>query len=152
MKKRWHAYPVVLATIVSGLLVLTGCDDEVRISYGKLPAPARAFIETFFPAESCVRAGREKDDGRKEYKVELSNGTEIVFDASGEWIEVDCKFSALPGGVLPGAVSAHIAGHYPQCVPYKVERQAGGYEVSVSGSLELVYSAEGTFVREQRDF
>lgn len=152
MKMKRHTYLAVLAAMVSGLLILTGCDDEVRISYGKLPSQAQAFIETFFPAESCVRAEREKDDGRKEYKAELSNGTEIEFDASGEWIEVDCKFSALPGGVLPEAVSAHIAEHYPQCVPYKVERQAGGYEVSVSGSLELIYSADGTFVRERRDF
>lgn len=67
MKKRWHTYMAVLAAMVSGLLILTDCDDEVRISYGKLPSQAQAFIETFFPAESCVRAEREKDDGRKEY-------------------------------------------------------------------------------------
>lgn len=152
MRKKRRTYPAVLAAMLACLLILAGCDDEVRISYGKLPSQAQAFIETFFPAESCVRAEREKDNGRKEYKVELSNGTQIEFNASGQWIEVDCQFSALPAGVLPEAVSAHMAGHYPQAVPYKVERQIGGYEVSISGGLELIYSADGTFVREQHDF
>lgn len=152
MKKKRRTYPAVLAAMLSGLLILAGCDDEVRISYGKLPSQAQAFIETFFPAESCVRAEREKNNGRKEYKAELSSGTEIEFDASGQWIEVDCKFSALPAGILPEAISAHMGDHYPQAVPYKAERQPGGYEVSVGGSLELIYNAGGGFVREQQDF
>ena len=85
MKKKRRTYPAVLAAMLSGLLILAGCDDEVRISYGKL-------------------------------------------------------------------ISAHMGDHYPQAVPYKVERQPGGYEVSVGGSLELIYNAGGGFVREQQDF
>ena len=81
----------VLATCVANLLVLSGC-EEVRIPYGKLPSKAKAFIETFFPNESCIYAERERDDGRREYKVELSDGTEIGFYESGDWKSVDCKY------------------------------------------------------------
>ncbi len=81
----------VLATCVANLLALSGC-EEVRIPYGKLPSKAKAFIETFFPNESCIYAERERDDGRREYKVELSDGTEIGFYESGDWKSVDCKY------------------------------------------------------------
>ena len=32
----------------------------------------------------------------------------------------------------------------------KTERAPGGYEVTIGSGLELIYSADGTFVREER--
>lgn len=145
-------YLRVLATVLAGLLTFTGCDDEKTIGCDELPSAARTFIEQYFPARTPHHVQREKDDGCRKYECTLDDGTQLEFDASGEWTEVDCKFSALPEGILPGRVAGHLAANYPQVVAYKVERQLGGYEVSVSGSLELIYGADGAFVREQRDF
>lgn len=147
--KRIGRYTAVLAAIVAGLLTMTGCDDEERISYGKLPSAARAFIETYFPAESCTYAERDRADGRREYKAVLSNGTEIEFDAAGQWTEVDCKFSLLPAASRPNGSSR-------TCRPLSRRRnlqdrtRPGGYEVTIGSGLELIYSADGTFVREER--
>lgn len=140
----------VLTALFSMSLIVWGCDDEQSISYGKLPSAARIFIETFFPEESCTYAEREKDDGRKEYRAELSNGTEIVFDAQGLWLEVDCKFSLLPDGIVPTEIVEDLAGRYPDAGIYKIERAMGGYEISISNGLELIYSADGTFIRVER--
>lgn len=140
----------VLTAFFSLLLGLVGCDDEVRISYGKLPEAARLFIETYFPTESCTYAERDRDDGRKEYKAVLTNGTKIEFDATGQWTEVDCKFSRLPAGIVPQRIVEDLAVRYPEAGVYKIERQMGGYEVSIGNGLELIYSADGTFVREER--
>ena len=129
----------VLAGLFACLLTLTACDDERTIGYDELPSAARTFIERYFPARTVHHVQREKDDGRRKYECTLDDGTQLEFDASGEWTEVDCKFSALPEGILPGRVAEHLAEFYPQAVAYKVERQLGGYEVSVSGSLELIY-------------
>lgn len=140
-------YLAVLATVVAGLLSLAGCDDEQCISYGKLPSAARAFIETFFPTESCVYAERDRDDGRREYEARLSNGTEIKFDSSGQWIEVDCKFSLVPAGIVPEAIVTDVAVRYPDSGIYKIGRALGGYEISIGSGLELIYSSDGQFVR-----
>ena len=137
----------VLATMFAGLLALSGC-EEMRIPYGKLPSKAKAFIETFFPNESCIYAERERDDGRKEYKAELSNGTEIEFYESGDWKKVDCKYSLLPEGIVPQAIVDDLAVRYPGAGIYKAERERGGYEISIGNGLELIYSADGTFIRE----
>lgn len=142
----------LLATVLGSLLVLMGCDDEKTIGYSELPLSARTFIEQYFPARTALHVQREKDDGRRKFECTLDDGTQLEFDASGAWMEVDCKFSALPAGILPETISAHLGEHYPQAIPYKIERQPGGYEVSISGSLELIYNAEGRFVREQQDF
>lgn len=139
-------------TIVAGLLLLAGCerDDEQRIPYEKLPAAARTFIETYFPAESCLYAERERDDGRREYEARLNNGTEIKFDDAGEWLEVDCKFSLLPAGIAPQVIVEDVAARYPGAGIYKIDREPWGYEVKISGGLDLIYAADGTFIREDR--
>ena len=139
----------VLATCVANLLVLSGC-EEVRIPYGKLPSKAKAFIETFFPNESCIYAERERDDGRREYKVELSDGTEIGFYESGDWKSVDCKYSLLPAGIVPQAIVDDLAVRFPEARISKAARERGGYEIAIGNGLELIYSADGTFIREDR--
>ena len=133
------------------LLLSAGCDDEKQIGYGKLPAAAQAFIEHYFPECQVVSAEREKDDGGKEYQVTLCNGTQIEFDARGDWTSVDCKFSLLPEGIIPEPIRADLATRYPEAAVHKIERQLGGYELSLSNAKQLIYAADGTFVREEID-
>lgn len=45
-----------------------------------------------------------------------------------------------------------MAVRYPDAQAYKIEKELGGYEISISRSLDLYYSADGKFIREQRDF
>ncbi|PWM44128.1 PepSY-like domain-containing protein [uncultured Alistipes sp.] len=147
--KRIGIIGLLLALV--GMLGLQSCDDEREISYGKLPSLARAFIETYFPDQSVSYAERDKDDGRREYSVVLSNGTEIDFDQNGDWESVDCKFSVLPEGIVPQSIAEDMAIRYPDAKAYKIERQLGGYELSIGQGRELVYAADGTFIREQFD-
>ena len=93
---------------------------------------------------------RDKDDGTTEYEAWLSDGAELEFDEQGEWTSVDCKFSALPDGILPESIATDITARYPDTVPYKVEKQPGGYEIDIPG-WELYYNNQGTFIRAERD-
>ena len=145
MKLKYLFVTFLLTTLLCG-----GCEDEQKIPYKKLPSAARAFIETYFPGESCVSAERDRDDGRREYEARLSNGAELTFDSSGQWLEVDCKFSLLPEGIVPPAISEDVGSRYPGAGIYKIERALGGYELSIGSGLELIYSADGTFIREDR--
>ena len=46
------------------------------------------------------------------------------------------------------AIVEDLAVRYPGAKIYKAERERGGYEIKITGGLELIYSADGTFVRE----
>lgn len=146
MKKR----AIFLLTALVGLFMWTGCkdDDDKAIRYGNLPDGAKAFVETYFPGTSVVYAEQEKDDGRVEYTVVLNDATKIQFDAGGAWTSVDCQYGVLPDGILLPAIKTHMAENYPNAVAYKVEREMGGYEVSIDKGVELIYTSDGTFVRE----
>lgn len=139
--------------LLSVILTAASCDkdDEKEIGYNALPAKAQQFIAQYFPMTECTRAVRDKDGGTTEYEAWLSDGTELEFDGQGDWTSVDCKFSALPDGILPESIATDIAARYPDAVPYKVEKQPGGYEIDIPG-WELYYNYQGTFIRAERDW
>ena len=143
-------YAMLLAALVAGVLLFTEC-ASMRIPYRRLPAKAKAFIETYFPAESCVYAERDRDDGRREYEVKLSNGTDIDFHASGDWKKVDCEYSFLPAGIVPQAIVDDLAVRFPGGRISKAERERGGYKLTLGNGAEMIYSSDGGFVRVEYD-
>ena len=105
--KQVFVKPLLLLLVI---LAAASCDkDEKEIGYDALPQKARQFIAQYFPGVKCTRAVRDKDDGTTEYEAWLSDGTELDFDGQGDWTSVDCKFSALPNGILPEAIATDIA-------------------------------------------
>ena len=129
-----------IGAMLAGLLVFQSCEEH-KISPDKLPEAAKTFI-TF--------AEKEKDDGVVKYNVRLSDGTEIDFDKDGVWTSVDCEFSVLPDGILPASISEYITANYPQAKAYKADKELGGYEVTITGGLELLFNSAGEFIRESR--
>lgn len=142
-------YPVILCFLLAAFALLQGCDER-KISVKRLPEPARTFVGKYFPGMTIVSAEKEKDDGKVTYSVRLSEGSELEFDKAGFWTDVDCGFSVLPEGILPDDIAEYVGSSYPQEAAYKVERKAGGYEVTLSSGAELLFNAAGEFVRSSR--
>lgn len=147
-----------VALMWAAVAVICGCDmDEGTMKYSALPQEAKTFVENHFPGVEPGMCKWERDDGHKTYELLLSDGTELEFDSSGRWLEVDCKFGALPEGILPAAITEDLAVRYPLSPAYKATRRTGGYEVSVYaqppyGALDVYYTAAGAFVRALPDF
>ena len=143
-----------LATFLSIVfaMVAVAChgSDEKEIGYTELPAQAQQFVKQYFPSATYSRVEKEKDHGKWEYEATLSDGTKIDFNNKGEWKSVDCKFSALPSGIIPDVIAADIAKRYPSQQPYKIEKEPGGYEIDIPG-FDLYYSSTGKFIRAEID-
>ena len=67
----------------------------------------------------------------------LSNG-KVEFLKDGNWKEVDCKYSSVPEAVLPDAINQYVKTNYAGQKVLKIEKEdRGGYEIKLSGGLEL---------------
>lgn len=114
-----------LATVLSIVfaLVAVAChsSDEKEIGYTELPVQAQQFVQQYFSSAAYTYVEKEKDNGKWEYEATLSDGTKIDFNNKGEWKSVDCKFSALPSGIILDVIAADIAKRYPSQQPYKIE-------------------------------
>lgn len=143
-----------LATFLSIIfaMVAVAChsSDEKEIGYTELPVQAQQFVKQYFPTATYTYVEKEKDNGKWEYEATLSDGTKIDFNNKGEWKSVDCKFSALPSGIIPDVIAADIAKRYPSQQPYKIEKEIGGCEIDIPG-YDLYYSSTGKFIRAEID-
>ena len=84
---------LVLATTASA-----GNDKPIQVS--QLPQTAQQFIKKYF-GDRKVAFAKEESDFRKSYEIAFKNGDKIEFDRKGEWTDIDCKYSAVPTGIIP---------------------------------------------------
>ena len=84
MKKK-----TLLIAALTGILMLSSCDDDKAIPVEQLPAPAQAFIEKNYPGRTIMIAKKETEWFVTEYKAILDNGMEVKFDSDGMPIDID---------------------------------------------------------------
>ena len=150
VRKLLAFFPILL-----GVWMLSSCDDEKKIDFGDLPSEARSFIENYFPSADILSIVQEKEDGRKEYQVKLSNGTDMEFDEDGEWTNIECYFSPLPTGILPANVITKVEELHPEAYINGVEKELGGYvvEVTDAGGIDwdMRSNAQFEYVSQSQD-
>lgn len=141
--------------ILLGVWMLSSCDDEKKIDFGDLPSEARSFIENYFPSADILSIVQEKEDGRKEYQVKLSDGTDMEFDEDGEWTNIECYFNPLPTGILPANVITKVEELHPEAYINGVEKELGGYvvEVTDAGGIDwdMRFNAQFEYVSQSQD-
>ena len=147
VRKLLAFFPIFL-----GVWMLSSCDDEKKIDFGDLPSEARSFIENYFPSADILSIVQEKEDGRKEYQVKLSNGTDMEFDEDGEWTNIECYFSPLPTGILPANVITKVEELHPEAYINGVEKELGGYVTDADGiDWDMRFNAQFEYVSQSQD-
>ncbi|MDE6299266.1 MAG: PepSY-like domain-containing protein [Muribaculaceae bacterium] len=144
MKKIFNSLVVVLLAVTG--LSLTSCSDDdesTPISYNDLPYVSQQFIVTYFPwadVEAVYMEGGE-------YNVNLSDGTDIEFNLSGEWTDVDAMIGVtLPTGFYPSAIDMYISENIPGGGINEISRNVNGYEVELVDGQDLIFNLEGIFI------
>lgn len=125
---------------------------DTPINPAALPQAARTFITSTFPNDPIVLAERDKDLLRTEYSVELQSGTEIDFDAKGNWEDVSCKRIAggVPASVIPQKIKEYVAANYPNQAIVEISRDKRKIEVELSSDIDLEFDVNGRFLRVDR--
>ena len=94
----------VLSILVLALVAVqfAFAGDVITQDAKQLPLTARNFINQYFskPHISHIKIESEILQTKK-YEVLLTDRTEIDFDKKGNWLEVDCKKSAVPEALIP---------------------------------------------------
>lgn len=156
LKKSLLYLNLILMMAFTAVVVSCDDEDEKRLQFSELPQNAQQFIETYFGGTEVSRVIRDKDDGRTTYEVWLADGTEIDFLESGEWQNIDCRFSILPDGILPATIAADIDTRYPDAAIHGAEKQLGGIVVDLTRTdgtpLNVRYSSAGDYIGESVDY
>lgn len=121
--------------------------DIVTQDVGAIPAEASAYIKENFASAKIMSIKIEKELlGIKEYEVLLTDGTEIEFNPSGEWKQVENKIAFVPMKLLEAPISAYLKQNYPDRKVVSLKKKEKGFEVELDTRLELVFTKDGKFL------
>lgn len=113
-----------------------------------LPPAAKTMLANNFNSEvSLVKI--DKNFGRiSEYDVILKDGTEISFDASGNWKEIETNVGkSVPKALVPAGVKAFMKKAQPGTHVIGIDKERNGFTVELSNGVEMKFDKEGNFKR-----
>lgn len=145
MKKLRNLF--VFTCLLGASALIVSCDNEKTISANELPSSAQEFINAHFSTAQIANVQKENEGlGGEEFKVHLNDGTEIKFDKSGEWKEVDAPGNAsIPSQFIPQNILSHIAGNYTNASVVSVSKDSKRYEIELANGMDLKYDLAGNF-------
>ena len=136
-----------ILALMTGILTASA-GDRYTHDVNVLPTAAQTVIKNNFKSDiSHIKV--DKDLGRvSEYDVVLTDGTEITFDHSGNWKEVEVRRNgSVPSVFVPDAISSYIKKSEKNVTITGIEKKRNGYSVELSNGVEMKFDAQGKFLR-----
>lgn len=140
---------LLVVALIMGVVAATA-SDRIYHDDSALPAPAKAMLQKNFKAKvSIVKV--DTDFGRvSEYEVVLTDGTEVSFDRSGNWKEIETSIEKnVPSAFVPKAMEEYVKKNHKGTKIVGLEKKGarGGYEATLSNGIEARFDAQGNFLR-----
>ena len=142
---KWALAGAVVALVGLGI-AYEEMDIERHVPLEKMPPEARGFVETNFGGQKVVLSKKEQELFCKEYEVILDGGTKIKFDRKGRWTKVDCKYGALPMGILPARVERFLQTEYAGGIVTEAKRKGSRLKVEIDDRMELTFDRNDNLV------
>lgn len=121
-----------------------------NINPDQVPNSLRQFIALHYGKNVTItKAERDRKFSGFEYEVTLSNGAEIDYGVSEEWLEVE-DHNGVPFGIVGKEITDHVAKIHPKEKVVKIEREAKVFEVKLSNGAKLIYDHAGKFLRHDK--
>ena len=138
-------YILLIISII--LSVGTACSDDIKTTdINVLPGKAQKYLANFNSQISLIEIDKQIIGGDR-FEVLLVDGTEIDFNAEGEWTGIDCKAITVPSMFVPKSISNYITQHFPNLGIKKIEKDSRGYDVELTNGIDLKFDQKGVFLR-----
>jgi hypothetical protein len=138
-----------LATLFVTLIMFASCEKKGVITESQLPASSREFLKMHFAGVDITRIIKESEVLDKDYTVYLQNGFKVDFTKSGAWDEVNGLINELPQSILdllPASIMQYVGTAFSSQKIVKVNKERFGYEIELSGDIELEFDSNGNLL------
>ena len=140
MKNRF----LTLVTIL--FLGVTAFAQEKISQFEQLPANSQEFIKTYFKDYKISYVLSDKEITDIDYKVRFEDGTEIEFNAKGEWTDVSGNRNCIPTGFILKEITNFVEKNHKDLCITDIERDFNRFTVELNGHLEIEFNNKGKFI------
>lgn len=132
-------YIILAIAIITTGISAAYADDDRAITKEQLPKAAQEFLSKYFPTQKIALAKEETDFLDKTYEVIFVDGAKVEFSRNGEWKEVNCKFSAVPDGIVPAHILKYIDQNHEGAKVIEIDRDKRDIELKLNNRVELTF-------------
>lgn len=135
-------------SVLAVAMVTTSAQAQKVVKVDGLPRAAQEFVKKYYDVKSVFHVIMEDEFfSEKEYKVALTDGTELEFDSKGNWKEVDAELQAVPEDIIPRNVREYVNKSFPNNKIVQLSRSSRKYEVELTSGIDLDFDRNGKFIR-----
>lgn len=120
-------------------------EPEKPVTIKNLPQISQQFLSTHF-SNLTFSSGVQEGLNNVEYTIKYTDGTEVEFDAKGQWKEVKSRIS-VPDAIIPAKILQYVKVKYSNAEIVKIEKDRNGFEIELSNDIDLVFNTDGDFVK-----
>ncbi|MCM1005787.1 MAG: PepSY-like domain-containing protein [Prevotella sp.] len=134
--------------LMAGIGLSASARDRYTHDVNVLPAAARTVLKNNFKGDvSVIKV--DKDFGRvSEYEVILTDGSEVTFDRSGNWKDIESSMkSSVPDKMVPQAIRDWVKQNQKGARIVGIEKKRNGYEIELSNGIDAEFNSAGRFLR-----
>lgn len=135
---------LTLATIL--LLGVTAFAQNGMTKFEQLPAKSQEFIKTHFSDYQVSFVLTDKEFADVDYKVRFENGTEIEFNAKGDWTDVSGKQNCIPTGFILKEITDYVNAYHKDACITDVEREFNRITIELNNKLEIEFNSKGKLI------
>ncbi len=127
---------------------------DVHVETSTLPQNILDYISENYPDLTIVEA--EIEDNQN-FEIELSDGTELIFNSQGEFLGVDNEENEfddeeIDPSELPQNILDFINNNFPGVGIEEAELENNGnYEIELENDVELIFDGDGNFLGQAQD-
>ena len=103
----------------------------------QLPATAQEFVKTYFSDYTIQYIFSDREFADVDYKVRFEDGTEIEFNAKGDWTDVSGKQNCIPTGFILKEITNYVNTYHNDLCITDIEREFNRITVELSNNLEI---------------
>lgn len=136
---------MAFVALVAGM---AGASDRVVRDVNVLPAAARKMVADTYSLKNVSHIKIDSSFfGGDDYDVVFVDGTEIEFNAKGEWKEVDAGSKPVASAFVLKPIATYVKSNYPGQHIVQIKKERNKYEVELSSGLDLEFDRAGNFLR-----
>lgn len=141
MKKLFKVLALALVVVLGTATIKA---ERVEMSVDKMPAQVQTFLNDYYPGVKVENSWAKMMRPTTEpmwYRVNLSDGTKLWFDLTGNWYQVNAKKSTKPITIdlLPNDARKTITDQYPGATVKSIKFQKDQYKVKLSDGQKLTF-------------
>ena len=114
--------------------------------FNQLPATAQEFVKTYFNDYTIQYIFSDKEFADVDYKIRFEDGTEIEFNAKGEWTDVSSKQNCIPTGFIIKEITDYVEMNHKNMCITDIEREFNRITIELNDSLEIEFNNKGKLI------